>query len=89
MFHVCRTEFSAYLLLEKTTSTGAAAGPAGAAGSGIAEMAFSSMEAPATSAAAAHKDLVSAILHVDNGMGPDKWYSTGREGTIKSWNGKV
>ena len=89
--HVCnRNEFSAYLLLEKTTSSGAAATSASAAAAGgQPELSFNALDTPGSPAAAAHKHLISGVMHVDNGVGPDKWFSTGRDGTVKIWNGKV
>lgn len=87
----CRNEFSAYLLLEKTNGSGsAAAGPGAAAAlGGVEAMTYSASEPPPLPPGAAHKELISGLVHVDTGNGPDKWYTAGKDGTVRIWNGKV
>lgn len=89
--YLLRDEFSAYLLLEKTTSTGGPAlpGSTAAAAGGVPELAYNPVDVPAATSSAAHKGLITGVMHVDTGMGPDRWYSSARDGTVKVWNGKV
>lgn len=70
----CRNEFSAYLLLEKTDSSGGAAAPGQAARGSSGGLTFSSVDAPVLQAGVAHRELISGLMHVDTGNGPDKWY---------------
>ncbi|KAF6253190.1 WD40-repeat-containing domain protein [Scenedesmus sp. NREL 46B-D3] len=74
-------EFSAYLLLEKTDSSGGAAAPGQAARGSSGGLTFSSVDAPVLQAGVAHRELISGLMHVDTGNGPDKWYSAGKDGT--------
>lgn len=52
-------------------------------------MTYSTGEPPALPPGAAHKELISGLVHVDTGNGPDKWYTAGKDGTVRIWNGKV
>jgi hypothetical protein len=72
--HPCRNEFSAYLLLEKTNSSGGAAVPSQGPAGGSSGLTFSSVDAPVLAAGVAHRELISGLMHVDTGNGPDKWY---------------
>lgn len=80
------------MLLEKTNSGAAIAAGSGLAAAGStanAGMSYSTVEPPVLPAGVAHRELISGLMHVDTGNGPDKWYSTGKDGTVRVWNGKV
>jgi hypothetical protein len=72
--NLCRNDFSAYLLLEKTNSSGGAAVPGLGPPGGSSGLTFSSVDAPVPAAGVAHRELISGLMHVDTGNGPDKWY---------------
>jgi hypothetical protein len=74
LLQTCRNEFSAYLLLEKTNSSGGAAVPGQGPAGSTSGLTFSSVDAPALAAGMAHRKLISGLMHVDTGNGPDKWY---------------
>jgi hypothetical protein len=73
-FTLCRNEFSAYLLLEKTNSSGGAAVQGQATPGSANGLTFSSIGPPVVQAGMAHRELISSLMHVDSGNGPDKWY---------------
>eukprot|EP00775_Hariotina_reticulata_P006349 gene6349-6582_t len=80
-------EFSAYLLMEKTGGASSPAVPAGGHSIG-GSPAFHALEGQVLPAGIAHRELISSVLHVDTGNGPDRWYSAGKDGVVKVWNGK-
>ncbi|WIA32779.1 hypothetical protein OEZ86_005963 [Tetradesmus obliquus] len=82
-------ELSAYLLLEKTNSSGGAAAQGQAVPDGSSGRTFSTTGPPVLQPGVAHRELISSLMHVDTGNGPDKWYSAGKDGTVRVWNGKA
>jgi hypothetical protein len=81
-------EFSGYLLLER-----GGAGPGTSAGvePGFSETNYTLERQPVEvlAAGAAHKELISSVVHVTAASGADRWFSTGRDGTVRVWAGKV
>jgi hypothetical protein len=86
-------EFSAYLLLEKTAASAAGDQP-GASKTAAPMYVDLHMQAPkAVATATAGSDAgqqvpMTCLVHADSSV-PDRWYTTGSNGVVQAWNGKV
>ena len=81
-------EFSGYLLLERG---GAGPGASSGAEPGFSETSYTLERQPVEplAAGAPHKELISSLVHVAAASGADRWFTTGRDGTVRVWAGKV